>query len=146
MKDYKAFLDGLYADSKFCECPPSTKAAFLADCVFDFTTYDGDADHLFGSRAVEVCEAILNQSTFDYIKGGDRYQWFLVMVNMPFFKDRLDWGTSIRGAWWHVSGETVAKNLMIPADGDGDWRPMRFTNDQWIKFIMAIIAFAKAEE
>ena len=83
------YLDGL-------ECV--SKHEYLSSMVFDFTTYDGDVDKLFVSKALEVCDAISNRTTFDYIK--ENLEWYLIMMNMPFFADQTSWGTSVRFAWW----------------------------------------------
>lgn len=37
---------------------------------------------------------------FEYIKNKEQYLNYLTMVNMPFLTDKLDWGGSIRGAWF----------------------------------------------
>lgn len=53
---------------------------------------------LFARKAVEVCAAINDRQTFDYINDPNDYLWYLLMCNMPFFAERLECGISIRGA------------------------------------------------
>lgn len=79
---------------------PIGRLEYLSDYIFNFTTYDGEIAELFASKALEVCAAISGRTTFDYIKDAEQYRWYLVMVNMPSFADKLEWGTSVRGAWW----------------------------------------------
>jgi len=97
----------------------ASRLDFLGNVVFNFTTCDTKMSELFATKAVEVCEAISNKTTFDYIENEDNYQWFLLMCNMPFFANMIVWGNSIRGAWW------------------GDY------NDDRREYIEAIIKFAK---
>jgi len=124
---------------------PENKLEFLADDIFDFTTYDPNASAEFAQRAVEVCEAINTITTFEYIKDNQQYKWFLIMCNMPFFKDRIDWGTSIRGAWWD-SGRQDKFTLQTHAmfDGENHIENPTFTRDEWFQFITAVVAFARS--
>ena len=74
---------------------------YLSNNVFDFTTYDTDVSALFVQKAVEVCEAVTMKTNSEYIeKCHENYLWYLLMANMPFFEQRLEWGASVRGAWW----------------------------------------------
>lgn len=121
---------------------PMSRLVFLSEHIFDFTTYDHEMGELFASKAVEVCEVINEGRNFDYIKDPENYRWYLLMVNMPFFADRLEWGTSIRGAWWDHADQTL--------DSCGIWRgteqaiTMILGRDDWIAFIAAIIEFSSA--
>jgi len=54
---------------------------------------------------IEVLVVIMNRTNFDYIKNRDNYIQFITMVNMPFLVDKLECGTSIRGAWLDESKE-----------------------------------------
>lgn len=81
-----------------------SKFEFLAAEIFDFTTYDSEVDILWSKRMIEVLEAILNRKTFDYIQSSkENYYNYLTMCNMPFLADKLEWGGSIRGAWFDCS-------------------------------------------
>lgn len=117
-----------------------SRLKFLADWIFDFTTYDTEMGELFARKAVEVCAAINDGKTFDYIKGAENYRWYLLMVNMPFFAGRLEWGTSVRGAGW----DHGAQKLEIC----GLWREgeqvlsMEFSRSEWMRFIAALVEFA----
>lgn len=122
------------------ECPPDSRLEYLGAHIFDFTTYDGEMDALFARKAVEVCDAITNRTTFEYIKDSENYRWYLLMCNMPFFAGRLNWGSSIRGAWWdhEITFQTCAL-----WNGDEQLRDeMKFTAEEWARFVTAICAFA----
>ena len=147
--DYRELLEHSYAVTKdvFSECPPGSRLDYLGDHIFNFTTYDGEMSELFARKAVEVCAAINNKLTFDYIKEPNDYRWFLLMCNIPFFAERLEWGTSIRGAWW---GAPLGKKIEF--DSCGLWigdeqldKPMQFSREEWEQFIAAVIDFASDE-
>lgn len=80
---------------------------FVGEWVFDFTTYDsgeGSALETLTLKALEVAKAISDGKTFEYQQqSGENYLWYMIIVNMPFFKGKIDWGCSIRGAWWDYS-------------------------------------------
>lgn len=133
---------------------PTSRLEFLSNHVFDFTTYDSGVSEMFAKHAVEVVDAITKKKTFDYFKDDEeRYKWYLVMVNMPFFERRLSWGSSIRGAWWDdpqrfidscglYEGENqlgklnfAERNYKLPLD-----QPTEFE-----QFMKAVVEFAKPE-
>lgn len=120
--------------------PEMSRLAYLAHHVFDFTTYDDGASELFAKKALEACVAISGKSSFEYIKDPDNHRWFLIMVNMPFFARRLDWGTSIRGAWWNHADQTLEScGLWL---GDVQATSMTFNTHEWIGFIRAMAEFS----
>jgi len=43
---------------------------------------------------------IKNRTTFEYIKNKENYKNFILSCN--FIQDWLEWGTSIRGAWFNT--------------------------------------------
>lgn len=146
--NYLALLEHSFELEKALgECPPKSRFAYLSGSIFDFTTYDGELDDLFGRRAVEVCAAINTQTTFDYIESPEQYQWFITMCNMPFFQGRLEWGTSIRGAWWSVPSNQERMKLSSCGlwAGDEQLTDMTFTLDEWKSFIGAVVSFAAGD-
>lgn len=105
--DYKAALDRIFKEqSEQPFCPPENKLQFLGNCIFDFTTYDSGVDELFATKMIEVIDVILNQKTFEYQETESNYLNYLTMVNMPFLSDKIEWGTSIRGAWFDEYGDS----------------------------------------
>ncbi len=146
--DYKELLEHSYkVAAETFECAPESRLEYLGDHIFDFTTYDGEMSVLFARKAVEVCAAINNKLTFDYIEEPEDYRWFLLMCNMPFFYPRLEWGTSIRGAWW---GAMPGKQIEFQSCGlwIGDeqlHQTINFSREEWEGFIAAVVEFAAAE-
>jgi len=78
-----------------------TKLEYLGNVIFDFTTYSSDIDIIFAQKMVPVLKCILNRKTFEYIKDNDHHINYISMCNSPFLIDKLEWGTSIRGAWFN---------------------------------------------
>lgn len=144
---YQTLLEHSFKmENEVSECSPESRLAFLAVNIFNFTTYDGEMDELFARKAVEVCAAINNSATFDYIKDADNYRWFLLMCNMPFFYRRLTWGTSIRGAWWDIDRKKTSEISSCGLwDGDEQLLNLRFDNAEWVAFIHAMIDFASSD-
>ena len=93
-------LENNYKDYTSMRCESYSKIEHLGNVIFDFTTYDSDVDVLFAEKMIEVLKCILEKRTFEYQKDRNQYINFLTMVNMPFLTDKLEWGTSIRGAWF----------------------------------------------
>ena len=40
------------------------------------------------------------EAGFEYIEKEEQYTNYLIMINMPFLQDKLEWGSSVRGAWF----------------------------------------------
>ncbi len=124
---------------------------FLAEYIFGFTTYDSEKSELFGRKALEFCQVIANRTNFEYIEESDEnYTWYLIMANSELFSRYLNWGTSIRGAWWDFH-RYQGMNFYIPLE-IGDLEPsLHFDGDngnssnlsqeQWINFINAMTTF-----
>ena len=147
-RDYRRMLEEGHAEiDGFQGQGRTSRLEYLADNVFDFTTYEGEYSELFAKKALEVCAAISDGKTFEYIKEPEGRLWYLLMVNMPFFADKLEWGTSIRGAWWD---EPPRKKIEFSScglflGGKQLHETMKFTRDQWREFIAAVVAFGVEE-
>ena len=121
-----------------------TRLEYLSSYIFDFTTYDGELDELFARKAIEVCKAISNKTTFEYIKSRENYIWYITMCNMPFFEGKLEWGTSIRGAWWDSYNGIEIESCGIWDGEEQETDPIHFTEAEWEQFIQAMDDFVKA--
>jgi hypothetical protein len=139
---YRELLEHSYERATYSE-PEASRLAYLSDYIFDFTTYDDEMAEIFARKALEVCRAINDTKTFDYIEDPDNYRWYLLMVNMPFFAGRLNWGTSIRGAWWDHADQTLETCGIWR--GDEQALSLKFTRDEWMRFVADLIAFASED-
>jgi hypothetical protein len=141
---YKEMLQTGYesavANAEGCGEYNLSKLKFLADDLFEFSTYENDIATTMARKAVEVCQAISDKNTFDYITTDEGNFWYLIMVNMPFFQDKVDWGTSIRGAWW-----ATYHNLHLKINGcafTGEFELSFKDEESWLDFMSALIEFA----
>lgn len=116
MKDkYLELLNKNYQEVLSWETCVDDKYAYLSSYTFEYDTYDSGMDKVFACKTLEVCHSISNATTFKYIEDENNYIWYLALVNMPFLKDKIEWGTSVRGAWWNynkpsvdLGGETIS--------------------------------------
>lgn len=143
--DYGALLEHSYQVERSFNDGQLSRLEFLSRGIFEFTTYESEMDELFAAKAIEVCQAITDRRTFEYIDSRENRIWYLMMCNMPFFANRLEWGTSIRGAWW-----ASCPGIILELDSCGLWigeeqitEGLEFTPEEWERFIRAVIAFAE---
>ena len=141
--DYKKLLEQSYTEACDCQsCPPDTRIEFLASEIFDFTTYDGGLDKYFGAYAIDVIRAIHRNETFTYQELSEQnYILFIAMCNMPFFQNRLDWGTSIRGAWFDTKQPPI-ESCGWWMDGEQIGKIEFKSKKEWDSFIDALLEFA----
>lgn len=138
--NYLHLLNHSYEMSQQEGCPLQGRLEFLSESVFDFTTYDGEMAALFAKHAIAVFEAINARSTFDFIIDSENYKWFLIMCNMPFFAEKIEWGTSIRGACWKPGPITVESYGFWV--GDEPLLDPVFNDREWQRFAAALLTFA----
>lgn len=63
-------------------------------------TYDDHIGYLLLGKFFTTIEHIINRTTFDYIKDEANYLDYITMVNLPRIAKHIEWGGSIRGAWF----------------------------------------------
>lgn len=90
-----------------------TKAMWLVDEYFNLTTYDDDISQEWGDAIIEILGVINDDNNFDYINSSDEnYKKYLMVVNLLEQEQLIDWGTSIRGAWFDFGNIKKVKELM----------------------------------
>ena len=141
--NYKELLKRSYETQNEYHDREDSVAEYLSSYIFEFTTYDGDIDEKLIPVAIGVCDAITKRKTFDYIVNEDRYIWFIVMCNMDFFSSKINWGSSIRGAWWDVYD---SKPIVIESCGLYDEKgdqilKLELNESEWGSFVKAVIEF-----
>jgi hypothetical protein len=99
-----------------------TRVSWLS-YLFGFVTYDSELDEILVKRCLDVCDAVTNKTTFEYIaKSDDDRLWYTVVLSFPFFAERVEWGTSIRGTWWRTKPPPISEgNFDIRFDSVDDW-------------------------
>lgn len=74
------------------------KLVFISREILGLTTYDTGLDVHFGNMVLETMKQIQNRTTFKFIEDKNNYTNYILSCN--FIIDWLDWGSSIRGAWF----------------------------------------------
>lgn len=77
---------------------------FLSSVVINLTTYDDKIDLIIGKEIYEVMKIVFEKKSFEYISNHGNYVKYIKTIN--YFKDWLEWGTSIRGAWFDYYGNS----------------------------------------
>lgn len=143
--DYLDLLNNSYGLIKIYQQDEMSKLEYLSNYIFDFTTHEDEISEFLGARCLEVCKSITDKTTFNYIKTDNNRLWYLTMVNMPFFQGRLEWGTSIRGAWWAMNDQLLESTGLFNIN-DIQIPELSFTADEWESFINAMCAFVTNKE
>lgn len=81
--------------------------------LFNFAVYEADIEKQMVKDMIEVLRAILNGETYEYIKSPSRQKKYIHMVNTPFLYDKINWGTSVRGAWLDDDNEYYIELLDV---------------------------------
>jgi len=76
------------------------KCIFLSSAIVGITTYDDELSKEYGKMILDTLIQIKNRTIFEYIKDKENYKNFIFSCN--FIKDWLEWGISIRGAWFNT--------------------------------------------
>lgn len=143
MTDYLQLLEHSYdmQAQNSMGCPPDSRLDFLGDYIFRFQTDDSEMSAKFARLALDVCQAITDGKTFEYIEDKGRYAIYLLLLNTTFFADRHSCGGSIRGAWWETqpAQKLFSCALYVGDEQVTDWE---FTPEEWEAFVRAMIAFA----
>lgn len=127
-----------YADQLDWYEDQKSKYEWVATEMFGLTTYDSDLDERFVKDIIEVCKVILEKRNFEYIEASeDNYIKYILVCQLLDSFHWLNWGTSIRGAWFDgYHPNCKAKDIY-----DGNGRPSKvvpFTVDNLkdlIKFL-----------
>jgi hypothetical protein len=148
---YPDQLEAIYQyHNAMTDSEPCSRLAFLGGVVFGFTTYDEEMDEHLAGKMLEVVRCILDGTTFQYIEQREQYVNFLLMVNAPFLSKAIDWGTSIRGAFFVAFGDTEVYRFRISGywdEGAKDCEEVTLTvtEGQVPAFMEALLEWTKRE-
>ena len=106
-RDYKEHIENT------CD---TTKYEWAASQIFDLCTYDGELDELFVKKIIEICKVILEDRTYEYIsESNENYINYILVCQLLYKRDWIDWGTSVRGAWinrWTTASPILSHHYM----------------------------------
>lgn len=108
--------------------------------ILEFTAYDdGLLRSLLDENIIPVLEAICLRSTFDYIDGSrEQYKNYIMVCNLGKIPELLNWGGSIRGAWFDI------RDYGFEPFMNGDKDHIIETMDDCRGFFIALICFYKS--
>lgn len=112
-----------------------SKYEWAASHVFELFTYDGMLDERFVKAIIEVSKAILDGRTYEYIEDERNYVKYILVCQLLDMKGWINWGTSIRGAWFDV-GRTRHDHIL----------DMNETVPFTVENLKALIEFIEEEE
>lgn len=136
--DVKDIYEIDYNDYMMASCGNS-KYEWAASNIFELSTYDGALDELFVKKIVEVCKVIINGATYEYIRNGENYIAYILVCQLLNSLQWIEWGTSIRGAWFLAELESKPI-LKYYVHGEG-YKEIPFTIDN----LKALIEFIEKE-
>lgn len=126
----------------FKESRLKNRNQYLCNYIFQLTTYDSDLSDFLGKKSTEVLKAIHNSDNFEYIKDEDNYKWYIVICNFDFFAYRIEWGSSIRGAWFDFKQKDFESTGLFLNGRQVDSISFEKEED-WKMFCEAIIEFSE---
>ena len=107
MKDFKQEIQSDYLEMIECQICDS-KHDYLMTQIFEIYTYDsGDISKVICDNMLSICDVILKRENFEYIQDIEKYFQFILLINMPFFLNTTEFGTSIRGSWFNECKDYV---------------------------------------
>lgn len=137
--EYKKLLENGFFNTNLFHDNSMSRLQYLGELIFDFTTYDSGMSEFLATKALEVCEAINTKTDRGFTTDPEQYKWYIIMCNMPFFEDKLEWGTSIRGAWWRYDISFHCSGLFN--EDKQLYGHLHFTQETWMLFINAVLEF-----
>lgn len=139
---YLEQLEYNYAESEKMNEYSNSKLEWLGEFLFDFIAYDPEITELFSKKMIEVCQVITDRKTFEYQENEDNYLWYMIMVNMSFLQNKLNWGTSIRGAWWGIYDSFVVPHGILSFDYNHSDTTIHGL-ENWNNFINSLSVFTQ---
>lgn len=116
-----------------------SKYEWAAFYVFDLSTYDRKLDKLFVDAILEVCSVIFNAKNYDYIIDQENYVKYILVCQLLDKFNWIEWGTSIRGAWFDGYHPGFKTRPILELDG---WSE---PNDrgEWEEHVLAEVPFSE---
>lgn len=116
--------------------------------MFNITAYDSEVERQLGMTILEALNSVATRTTFDYQAASpDNYLSYLIAVNLRDVGNLLNWGGSIRGAWFEApkGGWNVSEHLS-PADSDSVSEIVLHNQEEMNDFIIKLYELVKEQE
>lgn len=98
-----------------------SKTKYIASYIFNIASYDDDIEKDITNDLLQVVNAISYWKTFEYIKKcKDNHKNYIIMCNLLDKDNLIEWGTSIRGAWFQINEHKLFDNILVSAFRDDE--------------------------
>lgn len=120
-----------------------SKIEYVVENLFEVSCYDEEICGGIYEMVSNPLRAITNGTTFELVEDLYDHMAYILTCNLPFFANKISWGTSIRGAWWdHLiiwsSCAVWNKNGQITKD-------IQMTGDEFGAFVVQALDFAREQ-
>lgn len=116
-----------------------SKYTWAAHNIFNLTTYDDWLDEVFVKDIIEVCKVILEDRNYEYIKNEQHYIKYILVCQMFENFRWIEWGTSIRGAWFQEeyfkpfgSDEVIKSRDILEELEWGEWNAVKKKHEKHV--------------
>ena len=117
----------------------NSKYHWAAYDIFGLTTYDGALSEMFVKAILEVCKVILDGTNFEYIMNQPDYIKYILVCQLLDEFHWIEWGTSIRGAWFEEYPGSKAKPILE----EQEWSEYNDDLGEWEKHVIPSVPFSK---
>ena len=119
-----------------------SKRDFLNEALFGYTTKSEVDDRIFLRRSLLAVEAITERT--QTLLGSEDLAWFDDFCALPFFCERLDWGSDKRKAWWGTkTGAPITFEIKNPPSHCAASNEVHYLSASvWKEFMRALLRFA----
>lgn len=93
---------------------------YLSDLI-QVTTYDNTLDLMFIKMFNQTVKSILEKEQELLLEDELKYKDYITSLNMPFFDDAVEWGSSIRFCWFWASKHRPYEAFSSTHRGDVDF-------------------------
>lgn len=119
----------------------TNKYRWAARKVFGLITYDDELDEKIVKKILTVCKIILNHATYEYIHTDEtNYKIYILVCQLLNHKNWINWGSSIRGAWFDTgyNEDPILDNEYFDDAGNRKKIRVPFTEENILKLIQFI--------
>lgn len=129
----------------------NSRLDFVGGGLLEFTTYCPEICEEMTRRALPVIRRINNADNppSNWVDDFEQHTWHIVMCNLPFFANRINWGTSIRFPWWDLDRYSDKPVTYCVAELYIGKKQLCcnliFTKEEWKEYMQAVLDFCAPE-
>jgi hypothetical protein len=144
------WLQKMHAEMKELANDPERSPYETVAGMFGISTYDSGMDEALVRIMMPTLISIGDKTNFTLISDPQRHLHYCITVNLPLLQDRLEWGTSIRGAWYYFKKPFDPHHGLIGTGSTGcdliDAAPIgKGEEASFIQLLKAVEEFLKPE-